>query len=127
MILDFNTMEAIPDEKEEKKENIFEKAKEKLSNGIQWVKEHPTEFGAILTGGAALMTGANKIVKGVNRTVTARQERYNKERFIYDHSLNAYLETNRKLTNNDIVRINAERRRTGKKLSEVLAEMHLLK
>lgn len=103
---------------------ICKNTKEKVGNGIEWIKDNPKEAIGLLGAGAALIGGATK---AINKHITVRQERYNKERFIYDHSLNAYLETKRKLTNNDVVRINEERRRTGKKLSEVLAEMNLLK
>lgn len=108
----------------DKVKNICKEAKTKVGNGINWIKDNPKEAIGILGAGAAIF-GAG--AKAFNKHVTVKQERYNKERFIYDHSLNAYLETKRKLTNNDIVRINEERRRTGKKLSEVLAEMNLLK
>lgn len=107
-----------------KKDRIYGELKEKASSSIEWVKENPKEAVGIFAAAGAIVGG---IGKTINKQVTVRQERYTKERFIYDHSLNAYLETKRKLTNNDIVRINEERRRTGKKLSEVLAEMKLLK
>ena len=106
------------------KDRICGELKEKAGNSIEWIKENPKEAVGIFAAAGAIVGG---IGKTINKQVTARQERYTKERFIYDHSLNAYLETKRKLTNNDIVRINDERRRTGKKLSEVLAEMNLLK
>ena len=124
-VIDLNKIKTEKDKNfGDKLKDICKDAKEKAGKGIEWIKENPREAVGIF-GAAAAIFGAG--AKAINKNVTARQERYNKERFIYDHSLNAYLETNRKLTNNDIVRINEERRKTGKKLSEVLAEMHLLK
>ena len=108
----------------DKFKDVWAGVKSKANDGIEWVKKNPKEATGIFAAGAAIIGGLGKTI---NKQITARQERYTKERFIYDHSLNAYLETKRKLTNNDIVKINEERRRTGKKLSEVLAEMNLLK
>ena len=132
MIIDFNKNQVLTEDNGKKKfsekvKDAATVAKSKFSEGAEWVKENPQAFAAILAGGTALFTGATKVVKGINKHVTAKQEQYNKERFIYDHSLGAYLETKRKLTRQDVVKINDIRRRTGKKLSEVLADMNLLK
>lgn len=108
----------------EKLKDVWNNTKRKTGESIEWIKENPKEAVGIFAASATIVGG---IGKTISKHVTAKQVQYNKERFIYDHSLNAYLETNRKLTNNDVIQINEERRKTGKKLSEVLAEMHLLK
>jgi len=61
----------------------------------------------------------------VGRQRVIRQERYNKERYIYDRSLGMYLHTRRPLTNRDFERISA-RRRNGERLADILYDMGIL-
>ena len=107
--------------------NAFQAGKRKVIDGIEWCKENPRDAAMLLGSATTILAGANKVIRGVNRHVTARKERYTKERFIYDHSMNAYLETKRKLTSKDIQKIDNIRRSTGKRMSEVLADLNLLK
>lgn len=106
--------------------DFSQRAKQKVKNGVEWCKENPREAVTLLGGAAAVLTGANKVVRGVNRHLTARKERYTKERFVYDRSLNLYVKTKRKLTAKDLDHINTVRRQTGKKVSEVLSDMNLI-
>lgn len=101
------------------------KAKYKIQKTYWWMKDNPAEAALIGTIVTAVIGGTVKISKGLIRTHNLKQEAYNKERYVYDHSLGTYLKTTRKLTNNDIVEIN-RRMGEGKKKSEVLAEMGLL-
>ena len=101
------------------------KAKYKIKKAYWWVKDNPAEAAILGTIVTTAVGGAVKVSKGLVRTHNLKQEAYNKERYVYDHSLGAYLKTNRKLNNNDIVEIN-RRMAEGKKKAEVLAEMGLL-
>lgn len=112
-----------------KKESWFKRTCGKIKYKCQktwwWIKANPEEAALIGTIATAAIGGAVKVSKGLVRTHNLNKEAYNKERYVYDHSLGAYLKTKRKLTNNDIIEIN-RRMATGKRKSEVLSEMGLL-
>lgn len=112
-------------QKEGKTRNFFKKVQYRIKKAYWWVKDNPAEAALIGSVATAAIGGAVKVSKGLLRTHNLNKEAYNKERYVYDHSLGAYLKTNRKLNNNDIVEIN-RRMAEGKKKSEVLAEMGLL-
>lgn len=130
MIIDMERKEIIMEDKKktfgEKAKEFGEKVKDGFSNGLDWVKEHPKEFIGILTAGTAIVGGVGRIANGINKRHVAKQEQYNKERFVYDHSAGAYLKTKHKLTANDVKAINALRRNTGMKMSEAMEELDLL-
>ena len=123
MIIDMERKEIIM---EDKKKTFGEKVKDGFSNGLEWIKEHPREFIGILTAGTAIVGGVGKVANGINKRQAAKQEQYNKERFVYDHSAGVYLKTKHKLTANDVKAINALRRNTGMKMSEAMEELDLL-
>lgn len=115
-------------------ENIVRKAKDvgrtaalKVQEGVKWVIENPEKAAALTAFGAAITGGASKVLRGINKNVVARQELKEKRTRIYDHSMNAYLYTKRPLKAEEIARINRLRRETGKRVSEILEEMRLLK
>ena len=114
--------------------NVLWKAKDlgrrAIDNGrsaIKWAIENPEKAAAIAGAGAALFGGANKLVRGINRNVTAKRIEREKRTRVYVHSLNAYVYTKKPLTKEQIEFIHRERRRTGKKVSEVMAEMDILR
>ncbi len=94
---------------------------------VMWAVENPEKAAALAASGAALAGGANKVIRGVRRNVTMRQIEREKRTRVYDHSLNAYVYTKKPLTKEQIEFIHRERRKTGKKVSEVMAEMDLLR
>ena len=96
-------------------------------DAVRWVIDNPEKAAAIAGAGAALAGGVNKVVRGVNRNVTARQIEREKRTRVYDHSLNAYVYTKKPLTKEQVEFIHRERRRTGKKVSEIMAEMDILR
>lgn len=99
----------------------------KAKDAVHWVMENPEKAAAVAGAGAALFGGANKVIRNVNQNITKRQAEREKRTRIYDHSLNAYIYTKKPLTSEQIEFIHKERRRTGKKVSEILAEMNLLR
>lgn len=123
------TMEDFLNGKETVKEKIWsfgQKGLTKVKETVEWVKENP-QAAAILAGGVTAVAGvAKKGIRAIDKHASLRQEKSNKERYVYDHSLNMYLKTKRPLNRKDVERINAQRK-TGKKLSEILEELDLLK
>ena len=106
---------------------VGEKVVNETKDGIRWAVENPEKAAAIAGTGAALIGGANKIIRSINRNVTLRQTEKEKRTRVYDHSLNAYVYTKKPLTKEQIEFIHRERRRTGKKVSEIMAEMDILR
>ena len=106
---------------------VGEKVVNETKDGIKWIIENPEKAAAIAGTGAALIGGANKIIRSINRNVALRQTEKEKRTRVYDHSLNAYVYTKKPLTKEQIEFIHKERRRTGKKVSEIMAEMDILR
>ena len=100
---------------------------EKVRNTVEYVKEDPKRAVEIVGLIGVVTGGATKFVKSVNRHQAIRQEKWHREREIYDHSSNQYLTTKRKLTKADIDRMNKLRREEGLKVSEALSRLNLLK
>lgn len=125
-ILDLKTMKVEGEGIKEKAIQFGRDAKQKIAQAGKWCIDHPQEA-VMLTGAIGAIAGcATKLTKGILKNRAARLEKFNKERYIYDHSLNAYLKLKRPLKSDDVKRVNAIRRKTGEKLSEVLAKMNLL-
>lgn len=103
--------------------DLGRKALYKGQSAMKWCVENPEKFGAIV-GSLAV---ANKLARNVRKNIVAEHEIYDKKRRIYDQSLKGYVYTKRPLSSRDIQRINEEKRRTGKRYVEILAEMDLLK
>ena len=99
---------------------------DKTKEGIEFIKENPKTVMAIAATGTALLGTVHKFVKGTQKSVNLRLEKYNKERYIYDHSLNMYLKTKRPLRKADYDKITTMRK-NGMKLNEALSKLDLLK
>lgn len=119
-ILDLNNMKV-----ESKWHAFASKVREKAVDAYWWVKNNPETAGILATVGTAAIGGAVKIGKSLVRTYNLRQEKYNKDRYIYDRSLGMYLHTKRPLKNQDFVTINT-RRKNGEKLADILTSMRIL-
>ena len=100
---------------------------EKVQNTVEYVKENPQGAATIIGIGMTVVGGTTKIVKAVNRHQAIKQEKWHREREIYDHSAKVYLTTKRPLRKDDIDRMNKLRREKGLKVSEALSELNLLK
>lgn len=111
----------------DKAKKIGKKAAEEAKNITKWIIENPDKAAAIAGTGAALAGGANKVIRSINRNITLKQVEREKRTRVYDHSLNAYVYTKKPLTKEQIEFIHKERRRTGKKVSEIMAEMDILR
>lgn len=120
-------LEKIRVQKEDNKfQKVWKKVKYKAQKTWWYIKENPAEAAMIGSVITAVVGGSVRVIKGVQKKNNLKQEQFNKERYVYDHSLGAYLKTKRPLTNNDIVEINRRMRDEGKRKSEILAEMGLL-
>ena len=119
----------ILDINEIKVESRWHRLKRKLGTELRvamdWVKDNPVLATTAAAGATGIARCLTRAVKGVSRNMALRQERYNKERYIYDRSLGMYLHTNRKLTNRDW-EIIMRRRQNGEKLSDILTRMGIL-
>lgn len=111
----------------EKTKDITVKAVEKGKDGVRWVIDNPQKAAGAMAAGAAFLGGANKLVRSVNRNVVARRELRDKKHRVYDHSLGAFVYTKRPIDSKMVDQIYAERRRTGKRVCEIMAEKGLLK
>lgn len=107
--------------------DTMEKTGEKAKDIAKWIMENPEKAAAIAGGTVAVTKGVSKVVRSVNRNITLRQVEREKRTRVYDHSLNAYIYTKKPLTKEQIEFIHRERRRTGKKVSEIMAEMNILR
>lgn len=103
------------------------KACKKAKETVEYVKNNPEQAMARAGAIAAILGGTTKVVQSVNRHIALKQEKHHREREVYDRSLNMYLETRRKLTKKDFDKINEIKRKTGKRTSEVLSDLGLLK
>lgn len=92
---------------------------------LKWAGENPQNAAAIIFALAAGGKGAEKIFRSISRVITTKQEQYNKDRYVYDHSLGIYLKTKRKLTKADLELIDRLRRR-GFSKSQAMLKLNLL-
>ena len=110
-----------------KTKDIAGKAVDVGKNSVRWVMENPEKAAGAAAAGAAFFGGANKLMRSINRNVVARRELYDKKHRVYDHSLNAFVYTKRPISKKDVEQIYAERRKTGKRVCEIMAEKGMLK
>lgn len=71
--------------------------------------------------------GTAKFVGTCNRRHAANVEQRFKDTHIYDHSINGYVELRHKLSQKELKELVERREKSGKKVSEVLLEMNLVK
>jgi ABC-type nitrate/sulfonate/bicarbonate transport system substrate-binding protein len=91
----------------------------------KWATEDPKRavaLVAVLLGGSR---GVSRMVSNIGRFAKARQEKYNKERYTYDHSLDIYLKTKRKLTKRDLMNIERLRGK-GYTKAQAMLKLNLL-
>lgn len=106
-----------------KAKEVGRKVAQTTANTVKWAVENPEKIAAI-AGGAAVM---DRLIRRFHRNVTVRHEIYDRRHRVYDHSMNAYIHLKRPLRAGDIEKINEARRRTGKRVSEILMDMDLVK
>lgn len=107
----------------EKIDDLKWKAKFKFQDGKEWVirnKETIITLTPIVVGGVAT------IVKVVGKNINLRKEESVKNLYCYDRSLGHYWALRRELSNKEWIEID-KRKRNGERLSDILAELRVLK
>ena len=69
--------------------------KDRIVNTVEYVKENPQGAATIVGTVLAVSGGLTKCIKAVNRHKAIRQEKWHREREVYDHSTGMYLQTKR--------------------------------
>ena len=97
----------------------------KVGEAIEFVRENPQAAATLVAAGGALIGGVHRISKDIIKHQNLKQEKYNKEMYVYDHSLNLWLKYKRPLTAEDYENI-AQLRKQGMKLNEALLALDLM-
>lgn len=115
------------------KENVFNskrkraelkwKLQRKLRDGSEWIIRNK-EAVIILT--PIVIKGATSIIKVVGKRCNLRKEEELKDLYCYDRSLGHYWRLKRELSNKEWLEID-RRKRNGERLSDILAELKVLK
>ncbi len=109
--------------KEEKRAAFKAKLNEKIQNGKDWFirnKEYVITLTPIIVG------GVTTVVKVVSRRANLRKQEELKDLYCYDRSLGHYWRLRRELSNKEWLEID-RRKKNGERLSDILAEMKVLK
>lgn len=109
-----------------KKEAKIREWKEKVKSGWdktkQLVVDHPAECFALATTAIGAAVG---LVKRADRKADLKKAEQLKDRYIYDRSLGGYWHTRRKLSSNDMLEIERQKK-MGRGTGEILRDMKLL-
>lgn len=109
-----------------KKEAKIRELKAKVKSGYdkakQMVVDHPAESFALATTVVGSVIG---LVKRADRKADLKKAENLKERYIYDRSIGGYWKTRRKLSTNDMLEIERQKK-LGRSLGEILRDMRLL-
>lgn len=120
----FNGVVRIKDfEKESKKREREEKAKKKLNDVADFIRNHKSEIAIILPATIGLASAG---VKGVVKINRLKKEQNLKDLYCYDNSLGHYWRLRRRLSNREWVEID-RRKRTGERLADILSDFGVLK
>lgn len=102
------------------------KVKTKIHKGQKWIKDNPSEAMRQLALAAAIGSAIAGIAGAGAKAYKAHSEQVKRDYQIYDHSTGMYLNLNRKMSNNDHVRLQ-QLRNEGMSQTEALLKMGLLK
>ena len=111
----------------DKVKNVGRIVVEKGGEAVEFIKDNPQAAGLIIGAVTTVTGGVKCVTRFIGKQSKQRQENFHRKRQVYDHSLGMFLTTTRELKKEDYVKINEIRRKTGKRTSEVLAELNLLK
>lgn len=88
-----------------------------------WCKDHEAELAVAIP---AVAGGVTAIVKVVGKRINLKKQEDVKQLYCYDRSLGHYWALRRDLTNKEWLEIDQKRKR-GERLSDILAELKVLK
>ena len=109
--------------RDQKIQELKMRLNEKINKGKDWVIENK-EIIIVLT---PIVIGIIKpMVKSINKQVTLNKTKDLKELYCYDRSLGHYWKLRRELTNNEWIIVD-RRKQSGERLSDILADMRVLK
>lgn len=112
------------DFKRESKRRAFkEKINTKIQNGKEWITRNKE---AVITLTPVIIGGVTTITKVVGKRINLRKQENLKDLYCYDRSLGHYWRLRRELTNKEWLEID-QRKKNGERLSDILAEMKVLK
>lgn len=109
--------------KEAKRRAYKEKVIEKIQNGKEWIIQNKE---AVITLTPVIIGGITTIAKVVGKHKNLRKEEDLKDLYCYDRSLGHYWRLRRELTNQEWLEID-RRKKNGERLSDILAELKVLK
>lgn len=104
-------------------ENFKQAVRYKASEVGKWINRNQTVLIAVVP---AVITGATATAGIISKTSRHKSEKKLKERMVYDRNNGFYLETKRKLRNDELVYIN-KRHQEGETIADILDDMRLLK
>lgn len=108
--------------REAKIRELKAKAKAGYDKAKQVVTEHPAESLALATTAIGTVIG---LVRRADRKADLKKAEQLKERYIYDRSIGGYWKTRRKLSTNDMLEIERQKK-LGRGLGEILRDMRLV-
>lgn len=109
--------------RESRKREIKEKINTKIQNGKEWFNRNKE---AVITLTPIVIGGVTTIVKVVGKRSNLRKQEDLKDLYCYDRSLGHYWRLRRELSNKEWLEID-QRKKNGERLSDILAEMKVLK
>ena len=113
----------VPDPNETKFQLWKRKVKAKVEEGKQWCVRNKE---AIIVLTPVVVGGVTTFVKVVGRRCNLKKQEAVKNLYCYDRSLGHYWALRRELTNREWLEIDA-RKKNGERLSDILAELKVLK
>lgn len=109
--------------KESKKRAFKEKAKRSFQKGKELISENKE---AIIAATPIVVGGLATTMKLLNKRHNLREQKDLKNLYCYDRSLGHYWRLRRELSNKEWLEID-KRKKNGERLSDILAEMRVLK
>ena len=109
--------------RESKRRAYKDKLNAKIQNGKEWIIKNKE---TVVTLTPVIIGGITTISKVVGKRVNLRKQENLKDLYCYDRSLGHYWRLRRELTNNEWLEID-QRKKNGERLSDILAEMKVLK
>lgn len=109
--------------RESKRRAYKDKLNAKIQNGKEWIIKNKE---TVVTLTPVIIGGITTISKVVGKRVNLRKQENLKDLYCYDRSLGHYWRLRRELTNKEWLEID-QRKKNGERLSDILAEMKVLK
>lgn len=110
-------------QKEKRKREFKRKIDRKLQKGKEWFFRNKE---IIFTLTPVIITGITTITKVVGKRVNLHKQETLKDLYCYDRSLGHYWKLKRELSNKEWLEID-KRKKNGERLSDILAELKVLK